>query len=82
MRPDQIGDVNVIANAGTIRRRVISAIDLELGAKPEHRLDGDLDQVGCLLTRLSGTALGIGAGNIEVPQDHVTKLMRRARVAA
>ena len=43
MRTDQVADMDVIANAGTIRRRIIRAIDVEFGAKSERCLDGDFD---------------------------------------
>jgi hypothetical protein len=49
MRADEVADVDVIANAGTVRRRIISPIDFELRSKREGCLDGDLDQVGCVL---------------------------------
>ena len=43
MGTDQIADMDVIANASTVRRRIIRGIGVELGAQPERRLDGDLD---------------------------------------
>ena len=73
MGTDQIADMDVIANASTVRRRIIGSIDVELGAQPERRLDGDLDQVGCVLTRLPSAALGIGPGNIEIAQDDIPR---------
>jgi hypothetical protein len=39
MCTNQVADVDVIANAGIIRRRMIDTVDLELGPKPERRLD-------------------------------------------
>jgi hypothetical protein len=37
--------------------------------------------MGCVVSRLPGTAPGVGAGNIEVAQYGVTEIMRRAGVA-
>jgi len=51
MRTDKIADVDVIANASTIRRRIIRTIDVELGPKPKRCLDRDLDQLGCIFRR-------------------------------
>ena len=45
MRGDQIADMNVVADAGAVGRRIIAAEDVDLRAKPERRLDGDLDQM-------------------------------------
>jgi hypothetical protein len=66
MRTDKVADVDVIADTGTIRRRIIRAIDVELRSKPERCFKGDFNQLGCVLRRLPGTALRIGAGNVEV----------------
>jgi len=74
MRTDKVADMDVIADTGTVRRWIVDAIDVELGPKPERGLDRDLDQVGCILSRLPGTAAWIGAGNIEVAQYDVTEI--------
>jgi hypothetical protein len=44
MRTDKVADVDVIADAGAIGRRIIGTVDVELGPKPERCLDGDLNQ--------------------------------------
>ena len=36
MRAHQIGDVNVVADAGAVRRRVVGAVDADLVAAAEH----------------------------------------------
>src|SRR5690606_25633609 len=43
MRPRQITDVDVVAQAGAIRRRIIRAEDVEMRALAERRLRRDLD---------------------------------------
>ena len=45
LRTRQIADVDVVANAGAVRRRIIGAEDLHHRPQPERRLDRDLDEV-------------------------------------
>src|SRR5215472_5214026 len=72
--------MDVVANAGTISSGIISAVDVELGSKPERCLNGYLNQMCCVLRRLAGAALGISSGNIEVAQNDVMEIMSRAGV--
>src|SRR5262245_7667965 len=46
MRCDEIGDVNIIPDAGAIRRRVVGAEDIHFRPPPERRFDRDLDEMG------------------------------------
>ena len=57
MRAHEIGDVNVVADAGAVRRRIVGAENLQLGAQIERRLDGDLDQMRGILARLPAAAV-------------------------
>ena len=45
MRAREIADVNVIANAGAVRGRIIGAEYFEFWAQSQRRLGGDLDQM-------------------------------------
>ena len=41
----KIADVNIVANAGAVRRRIVVAEDVELCAQAKRCFDRDLDQV-------------------------------------
>jgi len=71
MRGNEIGDVNVIPDAGAVRRRIIGAEDIELRSQPERGFDRDLDEVGGPFGRLAGAAKRVGARDVEVTQDHM-----------
>ena len=58
MRAHEIGDVDVVADAGAVRRRIVGAENLQLRAQTERRLDGDLDQMRGILARLPAAAAG------------------------
>ena len=64
--------MDVVADAGAVGRQIIGAEDIELGMQPEHGFDSDLDEMRGGFGRLSGAALRIGAGDVEVPQDDGT----------
>ena len=76
----EIPDVNVVTHAGAVRRGVVGAVDVEMGAFALGCLAGDLDEVGRALRRLAGAARGIGAGDIEVAQGDVAEVVRRGGV--
>src|SRR6516164_904693 len=50
----EIGDVNVVADAGTVRRRIVGAEYFELRTQSERGFRCDFDQVCCCRARLSG----------------------------
>jgi len=77
MRARQIADMNVVANARAVRCRIIVAENIELAAQAERHFDRDLDQMRRHRARLSGAAQRIGAGDVEVAQDHVAEPVRR-----
>src|ERR1700730_9618755 len=54
MRPHQVGDVDVIANTGSVRRRIVGAEDLHGRPPPKCGLDRNLDEMGCAFGRLAG----------------------------
>ena len=56
----QIGDVDIIADAGAIGRVVIRAVDPDLRARALRRLDHQWDQMGLGIVPLAAAALGIG----------------------
>jgi hypothetical protein len=65
MRSDEIGDVDVVADTGAVRRRVIGAVELQMGPAAERGLCGDFDEMRGFGARLAGAALRIYAGDIE-----------------
>ncbi len=66
----KIADVDIVALAGTVARRVVLAIDLDQRPKPERRLDRDPDQVDDVRPLLAGAPGGVGAGDVEIAQRH------------
>src|ERR1039458_7095918 len=70
MRPREVADVDIVADAGAVGCRIVGAEDVDPGPLAERGLAGDLDQMGRGWARLSGAQLRIGAGDIEVAQDH------------
>jgi len=81
MRAREIADVNIVANAGTVGRRIIVAEHIELGAQAEGCFDRDLDQMRRRFARLTGAAERIGAGHIEVAQNDMIESVRATGVA-
>jgi hypothetical protein len=53
---NEIGDVNVIPDAGAVRRWIVGAEDPKSRSQPERGLDRDLDQVVDRPVRPSGSA--------------------------
>ena len=77
----KIADVNIVANAGAVRRRIVGAEDVEFGAQAERCFDRDLDQMRRRLGRLTGAAEWIGTGDVEVTQNDMIESVRAAGVA-
>ena len=68
VRGGEILDVDVVAHAGAVGRRVVGAEDRQVGALADRGLAGDLDQQRGLARRLADAALRVGAGDVEVAQ--------------
>ena len=68
MRLGQVGDVDVVAHAGAVRRRIVGAEHLQRRPAAERGVDRQRDQVRLRLVILAEPAGGIGAGGIEVAQ--------------
>ena len=81
MRRHQIVDVDVVADAGAVRRVVVVAEDLETVAQSERGVACHLDHVGGARRGLSAAALRVGAGDVEVTQGHVGKVPGRGGIA-
>jgi hypothetical protein len=62
MRGHEIGHVNIVPDAGTVRRRIVGAEHVDLRAPSERRLDRDLDEMGRPPGGLTGPAQRVGAG--------------------
>ena len=54
VRTNEIADINVVADAGAVRRRIIGAENLELRPQPQGRLGRNLDQMGGTSARGDG----------------------------
>ncbi len=81
MRGGQVTDVDIIAHAGSVRRVVIGSEDRDLRAQADAGLGRDLDQVSEVLAPLARSPLGIGAGDVEIPEGHVIERPGRRDVA-
>ena len=79
MRAHEIGDMNIVADAGAVGRRIVGAENLELGAQAERRFDRDLDQMRGALLDCPVRPLRIGAGDIEIAQDDMSADRARGR---
>src|SRR5256884_635284 len=73
VRGRQILDVNVVADARAIGRRIVGAEDRDLGSLADRRLAGDLDEQRRIRGRLADAAAGIRARDVEVAQRYVAK---------
>src|SRR6266511_5787313 len=69
----EIGHVNVVSDAGAVRCRVVGAEDIHFWPQAERGFDRHLDEVGGLFGRLAGATERVGAGNVEITQDHMTQ---------
>ena len=63
----QIGDMNVVAQTGSVGCRIVLSEDLDRTAS-RRRLERARDDVNLRRMILAKLALGIGAGGVEVPQ--------------
>ena len=62
----EVADMDIVAHAGAVGRVVIGAVDGDMAALADRRLDRDLDQMGGAGGRLARAALRIGAGDVEI----------------
>ncbi len=71
----QIDYMNVVTNACSIGCLVIVAEDPDLLAPVECHLQNERDEVGLWIVILSQFTIWIGAGGIEIPENHTSKGM-------
>ena len=73
-RPDvgisQIVDIDVVADRGAIRRRIIGPIDFDVGALAESCLDNQGNQVSLGVVVFSQLTFRISARSVEIAQRH------------
>jgi hypothetical protein len=81
MRGNEIGNVDVIPDAGAVRRRVVGAENIELRSQPKRGFDRHLDEVGGPPGRVAGAAERVGARDVEVTQDHTVQPVGGAGIA-
>ncbi len=72
----QVADMDEIADAGSVRCRVIGAEHVDLGALSGGGFDRDLQEVGGARRGEADTRQRIGAGDIEITQHHIAHAVR------
>ena len=73
MRGGEVGDVDVVADAGAVRGRVVVTEQLQLLPLPGGDRKRDRDQVALRVVPLAdqrAVAAAVRAGHVEVPQRH------------
>ena len=66
----QITDMDVVADAGAIRRRIVIPEDLQIGTLAAHHIEHQRDQMGFRLMVLAQITGRISTGRIEIAEDH------------
>ena len=66
MRRREVADVDIIADAGPVGRRIIIAVDRHVGPLAHRSLAGDLYEVRRALADLPGPALRVRPRDVEV----------------
>ena len=77
----QIAHMDVIADAGAIGGGVVVAEDLQVGAAARHHIKHERDQVGFRVVVFTQIAIGIGAGSIEIAENHTGQPVGSAKIA-
>ena len=80
MRFGEIADVDIVANAGAVRRVVIVAVNRHAVAGTDGSLGGDFDQM-CRRAYLTGATVCITPGDIEIAQRCVAKITCNCGIA-
>ncbi|MNY47414.1 hypothetical protein D3C86_1826800 [compost metagenome] len=73
--------MDIVANAGAVSGRIIGSVNLNLVAPAGCRFARYLDEVRHTRGGRPGTALRVGAGNIEITQRHIVEIMRLHDIA-
>ena len=66
MRGGEVADVNMVADAGAVRRWVVISKDMSGGAFSERRFAGDLDEMCSAGGRRPARPRGVRSRNIEI----------------
>jgi hypothetical protein len=66
MRVNQIAHVNVVADAGAIRRGIVGSENFHFWTFADGRFAGDLDEMRCSQRCLSSAHFWVGACDVEV----------------
>ena len=78
---DQIHHMDIVADAGAVRRGVIRAIDGQGVPFASCGLDHHRNQMGFWLMPFTHLGINVGAGNVEIPEDYRLKAVAHAEVA-
>src|ERR1700676_5055454 len=73
VRPAQIGDVDIIANTGSIRRRQVVAENLQWRQSPQRSPERQGSQVRFRIVAFSDAAVRIRTSRVEVTQRNITQ---------
>ena len=76
MRAAQIEHVDVIANRGSVGRRIVRAVDFELRPLSLNRFECGRDQVRFRLVQFPDLAVRIGARRVEVARRNPLQAVR------
>ena len=77
MRLREIADMDEVADATSVRRRVVGTEHVDLGALPGRGFDRDLEQMRGADGGEADARQRIGACDVEVAQHDVVHAMRR-----
>src|SRR5262249_54730416 len=81
MGPYQIANMDVVANAGAVGRRIIIAENFKARTDTERHLRRYFYQMRRSFARLAGSTSRVRTSDIEVPQNDIADVMRPSRIA-
>ena len=76
MRRNQISDVNIVSDTGTIISQIVCSKHLHSIALASGHFNRNFDQMGCWFSQLPSATGRIRPGNIEVTQPHIGQIIR------
>ena len=80
MRRGKVADVDIVANAASIRCVVVSTEHVDMVALPDSGFHSHLDEVCRAFADLARASLRIGSGNVEIAQRRIIERVRSGTV--